>query len=215
MEFLDSMLLQGIEKADYEKMQQCLRTVTKSYKQGEIIYSFDSREKEIGLLEGGEAYLERVDIEGNKTMLDCLEVGSVFGTAIAFANEKEEDYSVICTKDAVVTYIPYEHITRQCEKVCLCHRKLIENMMHIFAEKAREFGERIEVISNRSIRGKLLYYLHIQAQRQNSHIIMLPFSVTTLAEYLCVDRSALTREISNMKKEGLIHMERRKVTLNS
>lgn len=215
MKNLDSMLLEGIKEADYEKMQQCLKTITKSYRQGEIIYSFDSEEKEIGLLEEGEAYLERVDIEGNKTMLDCLETGSVFGTAIAFANEKEEEYSVICTKDAVVTYIPYEHITRQCEKVCSCHRRLIENMLHIYAEKAREFGERIEVISNRSIRSKLLYYLHIQAQRQNSQTITLPFSVTTLAEYLCVDRSALTREISNMKRDGLIYMERRKVTLNS
>lgn len=215
MKFLESMLLDGIAEADYEKMQQCLKTITRSYRQGELIYSFDSPVKEIGLLEDGEAYLERVDLEGNKTMLDRLEAGSVFGTAIAFANEKEEDYVVICTKDAVVTYIPYEHITTQCEKVCLCHRRLIENMLHIFAEKAREFGERIEVISNRSIRSKLLYYLHIQARRQNSRVILLPFSVTTLAEYLCVDRSALTREISHMKKEGLIQMERRKVTLNS
>jgi CRP-like cAMP-binding protein len=91
---------------------------------------------------------------------------------------------------------------------CAFHHRLIENMVRIIARKNRELMRKVEVVSKRSIREKLLAYLSIQAQVQDSDYLQIPMGRVELAEYLCVDRSALTRELAKMKEEGLIDYDK-------
>jgi CRP-like cAMP-binding protein len=91
---------------------------------------------------------------------------------------------------------------------CRFHHQLIENMVHIIANKNRDLMRKVEVVSRRSIREKLLTYLSIQAQAQGSRYFEIPLGRLELAEYLCVDRSALTRELAKMKDEGLLDYDR-------
>ena len=104
--------------------------------------------------------------------------------------------------------IPLDRVMHSCTNTCACHHQLVENMVHIIADKNRDLIRKIEVISKRTIREKLLAYLSSQAQTQNSRYFEIPLSRTELAEYLCVDRSALTRELVKMRDDGLIDYDK-------
>lgn len=213
MNLQKSELFEEISSRDCQKMFGCLKVMKKEYKSGECIYSLEENEGQIGILESGSAYMERIDIDGNSTMLDHLGPGEIFGEMVAFSNQYGDSFRVICEKNCKVGYVPYKKIISPCGEACACHHQMIENLLSIISEKAQALSERIEIISNRTTRGKLLYYFQIQATKNGSRHFELPFSVTTLAEYLCVDRSAMAREISNMKSDGILEMSRRDVTL--
>ncbi|MDD2978346.1 MAG: Crp/Fnr family transcriptional regulator [Hespellia sp.] len=208
-----SELFSEISSADCQKMCGCLKVERRSYGTGETICSYDEGITDIGIIESGSAQLVRLDMEGNQTMLDHLQESDIFGEVIGFSNNKEDSFWIICEKECEVAFIPYQAITKMCHNVCPCHQKLLQNLLMIVAEKAKMLSERIEVISNRSTRNKLMYYFQLQAMKNGSKKFEIPFTVTNLAEYLCVDRSAMAREISSMKEEGLLEMSRRKVEL--
>lgn len=213
MGFQNSILFGDIASSDCQKMYGCLNIIRKKYKSGEIIYSFESDKEKIGILETGSANMVRIDIDGNQTMLDHLAERDIFGEMIAFANQRGDQFQVICEQNCQVAYISYKRIVQQCAEACACHQQMIQNLLTIISEKAQTLSERIEIISNRSIRNKLIYFFQLQATKNGRKTFQIPFSVTTLAEYLCVDRSAMAREISNMKADGLVEMTRRNVTL--
>lgn len=213
MEMKAREIFDQISSQDCQKIYGCMEVVRKKYKGGERVYTFEKHQGQIGILESGSAWMERIDIEGNSTMLEHLKAGEIFGEVVAFSNQCGDQFQVICERECTVAYMPYKKMIQPCSKVCACHQRMIENLLAIISEKAQNLSERIEIISNRTIRNKLMYYFQIQAAKEESKQFTLPFSVTTLAEYLCVDRSAMAREISKMKDEGLVKMNRRNVTL--
>ena len=106
-----------------------------------------------------------------------------------------------------------EHMTRRCEKACAHHSRLVENMFHIMTEKAAALSERVEVLSRRSIREKLLCYFGLLAGQRQKPSFQLPFSLSALADYISADRSAMMRELKKMKDEHLVEVAGRQVTL--
>ena len=114
----------------------------------------------------------------------------------------------LVSENANVLLIPLDRVMHSCTNTCVCHRQLVENMVHIIADKNRELIRKIEVISKRTIREKLLAYLSMQAQSQNARYFEIPLGRTELADYLCVDRSALTRELAKMRDDGLIDYDK-------
>jgi len=213
MKTTKDLLFHNIDDESCRKIISCMHARTRTFDPGEIMYSFtDSRDK-IGLVESGEAMLERMDINGSRTLLERLAPGDVFGAVIAFGNERTDYFHVICSHKAQVLFMPYSKMLSPCSKVCSCHRQLIYNLFQIYADKVYTFGERIEVLSNRSIRGKFLYYLDLQASKHHSKSFLLPYTMTGLADYLCVDRSALSREVTHMQQDGLFIMKGRKIIL--
>lgn len=206
-------LFDQISSQDCRKMYGCLEVVRRTYKTGERIYTFQENQGQIGIMESGSAWVQRIDIEGNSVMLDHLDMGEIFGEVIAFSRQYGDQFQVVCERNCTVAYMPYKKMIMPCGKLCACHQRMIENLLAIISEKAQNLSERIEVISNRTIRNKLLYYFQIQAAKEGKKSFSIPFSVSTLAEYLCVDRSAMTREIGKMKVDGLVDMNRRNVTL--
>ncbi|MDD3402557.1 MAG: Crp/Fnr family transcriptional regulator [Hespellia sp.] len=213
MEMSTRALFDQISSQDCQKMYGCMEVIRRKYKSGELIYTFQNNQGQIGIIEKGSAWMERIDIDGNSSMLDHLEEGEIFGEIIAFANQCGKQFQVVCEHECTVAYVPYKKIITPCGKVCECHQRMIENLLAIISEKAQNLSERIEIISNRSIRTKLLYYFQIQVAKAGVKSFRIPFSVTTLSEYLCVDRSAMAREIGKMKEEGILEMHRRDVTL--
>jgi len=99
-------------------------------------------------------------------------------------------------------------VMHSCTMACMFHHQLIENMVHIIANKNRDLMRKVEVISKKTLREKILAYLSIQAQLQDSRYFEIPLGRVELAEYLCADRSALTRELAKMKAEGLIDYDK-------
>ena len=105
-------------------------------------------------------------------------------------------------------FMPFDRVMHSCTMACQFHHRLIENMVKIIADKNRDLMQKVDVVSKRTIREKLLAYLSIQAQVQNSRYLEIPLGRVELAEYLCVDRSALTRELAKMKEDGLIDYDK-------
>ena len=154
-ELAQSPIFQGISYESYLAMVDCFHARTKTYQNGEIILSFGEGSQAVGIVEEGSAALLRIDADGNSTILEVLDPGGVFGETIAFSGVGGDSLMVVCRKSCRVLFIDYEHITKRCEKACEHHSVLVQNMLRLIAHKALALGERVEVLSQRSIRDKL------------------------------------------------------------
>lgn len=130
-------------------------------------------------------------------------------------SSKTDIIQVVCSKTCCVEFIDYYHLTKRCPRACSFHSTLVSNALHLLSLKAVHLSERLDILSQRTIREKLLRcFTLMAADQQASCSFTLPFSLGTLADYLCVDRSAMMREIGKMKKEGLLQMDKRQITLS-
>ena len=174
-----------------------------------ISYSLGKRYM-IGVMESGEASLVRFDYNGDKTIIEELESGDIFSDM--FVSSDSSELSVISLTDSVVTFFSYQEIVAKAEnsKYAL---NLLNNITLVMSKKLIKRNERIELLTKRSIRNKLLAYFELQAKKKNSKTFDLSYSYTDLADYLCVDRSALMRELKNLKEDKLIKDINKKITL--
>ena len=142
-----------------------------------------------------------------------MEPGGVFGEALAFTPALGDCVEVVSDGGAEVLFMEYSHIMKRCEKACAHHSQLVQNMFQLVAEQTRRLGHRVEVLSRRSIREKLLCYFSLRAQEAASRSFTLPFTLSALADYISADRSAMMRELKKMREEGLVAIEGRRVKL--
>lgn len=208
-----SALFDGISETEYAAMLHCFETYEQSYFSGALIRTFDDRNRSVGILQSGRADILRLDADGGKTVLEQLEEGSIFGEMLAFSGAEQENICVVCTQSCQVLYIDYEHIIKRCPKACAHHSTLVQNMLMLLSQKALLLSQRVEILSCRSIQEKLLHYFSLCAHQQGSASFRLPFSMSALADYICADRSAMTREMSRLKREQIISVDGRKITL--
>lgn len=206
-----SPLFQDISYEEYRKMLPCFQAVGRSYQSDELIYDFgDAQRNDVGIVERGTAALIRIDEEGVATVMEELGPGGVFGRDLAFAGSAGDSLEVVCRAPCEVLFIDYPHILRRCENACAYHSALVQNMLRLMASKAQALSERIDVLSRRSIREKLLCYFRQLAGRTGGASFTLPFSLSVLADYIATDRSAMMRELKRMKEEGLVEMDGRR-----
>ncbi len=206
-------LFKNIEPADLDSMYSCLSGVKRSYKAGETICSFSNDELRLGIITKGVVRLERTDFYGDLSLLDRLEENDIIGDISIYSSLDENELYAVAEQDCEVVFIDHEKIINPCQRVCPCHITMTKNLLTMIATKAQRLSLRVEVLSHKNIRSKLMSFFSMEAKRAGSNSFTLPFSVSTLAAYLCVDRSAMMREISKMKKDGLIEADRRKIKL--
>ena len=201
-------LFQGIQKDDLPPMMKCLGYHTASYKKGDYISLEEEDIKNIGIILRGKVDMVKEDLWGNKTILVRMKVGELFGETFACASSSISMASFCAASDADILFIPFKRVMRTCARTCGFHHRLIENMVTLIADKNRELIQKVEVISKRTLREKILAYLSVQAQVQGTKYFEVPLGRLEMADYLCADRSALTRELSNMRKEGLLDYDK-------
>lgn len=215
MDFYQKKLFHKISYDEYESMRICLSARIMSFTAGETISSYGSEQKQVGILSSGSASTIRYEMNGSRTILERLGPQDIFGEVLSFQNALYESIFVVCDKECSIMFFDYDHILRPCAKVCSCHQQLIQNMLQIISEKAILLSERVEVLSKRSIREKLLcYFFHLSGQFSRPSV-EIPFTMVDLADYLSVDRSAMTRELKRMKEDGLLSVEKHTVHLLS
>ena len=164
--------------------------------------------KEVGIILSGGVDMVKEDFWGNKAMLLRLRRNELFGETFACGDDSMSTVTFLVSEDARILFLPFDRVMHRGTMACEFHHRLVENMVRIIAGKNRDLMQKVEVVSKRSIREKILAYLSIQAQRQQSRYFEIPLGRVELAGYLCVDRSALTRELAKMKAEGLIDFHR-------
>lgn len=209
--FSELPLFRGNTDADALRMIECFHAPVRSFQAGEIAYTYGSSGKTVGILQSGAAALIKIDAAGNRTVLEHLTEGGVFGELIAFSSLPCDSVSVVCEAPCSILFLPQSKLTGTCEKVCDCHRLLMENMLSLISQKAFSLSERVEVLSCRSIREKLLCSFRIFAAREKSPAFTLPFSLSALSDYICSDRSAMMRELKKLKEEGFLEIRGKQV----
>ena len=205
---LDSPLLEGIEPEDRMAMLGCTGYHVGTFQKGAVIAFEDENINHIGIVISGAVDMVKEDIWGNKTMLVRTCRNEVFGETFACGSDNLSVVTFLVSEDAQILFMPFKRVMRSCTMACQFHHRLIENMVRVIANKNRDLMRKVEAVSKRSIREKILAYLSVQAQSQQSRYFEIPLGRVELAEYLCVDRSALTRELVKMREDGLIDYDR-------
>ena len=194
-------------------MMVCFHASEKWYKTGERVCSYDENNEQIGIVMEGTVQLLRTHTDGRQTILEQLEPGSLFGEPLSYTAFSGGSLQIYSLKDSKILYIDYAHLIKRCSKACTFHSQLVNNALQIIAQKSVQLSKRLEVLSQRTIRDKLLCYFSILSAQNQSQVFTLPFSYSLLADYLSVDRSAMMRELKRLKEEGIIRSDGRKITL--
>jgi len=215
MEYGSLALFYDITDQEVEAMIQCFRMRRCRFHPGQIICTYGESAGEVGVLVSGEAELVRLDYAGNRTILERLETGGVFGESLAFTPTLGDCVEVVSAAGSEVLFMEYSHIMKRCENACAHHSKLVQNMFRLVAEQTRRLSQRVEVLSRRSIRDKLMCWFQLRRLAAGADSFTLPFTLSALADYISADRSAMMRELRRMKEEGLVEMDGRRVTLRT
>ncbi|MBQ7800548.1 MAG: Crp/Fnr family transcriptional regulator [Oscillospiraceae bacterium] len=197
-------LFAEIKNEDLIPLLDCLRAEVKSYRKKDVIILEGEAARCIGIVLSGSVQIEISDYYGNRTILSTAEPSELFGESFACAEVKSIPINVVASENCEVMLIDCRRVMHSCTNACNFHSQMIFNLMRIVALKNIVFHQKIEIISKRSTREKLMAYLMFQAKRAKQSRFEIPFDRQELADYLGVDRSGLSNEISKLTAEGVL-----------
>lgn len=206
-------LFNQIEDESLVRALGCLGAKEKSYKKGDTVLTEGQEAKYFGIVLKGSVQLERVDYYGNRSILTSIEPSQLFGEAFACAGIKSLPIDVIAAEDTDIFFIDVRHIASPCDAACAFHAQLIINLLNIVAKKNLVLHQKIEITSKHSTREKLMTYLFLQEKNTGSRTFTIPYNRQELADYLGVERSGLSAEISKLRNEKVLECKRSTFTL--
>ena len=183
--------------------QGCSRIEKKHFSKNDNITTYIQKRNQICIMKKGTADLIRFDLNGNKDIVDNFTSNDIFGEAF-YPVHTNNELTVVATSDCEVLFFLYNNIYEKCKQNCKFHTTLSASLLELTLKNSVHQNTRIEVLSKRTIREKLLTYFSILSSKDFSKSFTLPFSLTNLADYLSVDRSAMMRELKNLVDEGFI-----------
>ncbi|MBR5517287.1 MAG: Crp/Fnr family transcriptional regulator [Firmicutes bacterium] len=197
-------LFNDIEESNIVGLMQCISARTKTYEKDDAIVLEGSPADFVGIVLSGKLQIIKEEFEGSLTIISDVMPGEMFGEVFACAKANEMPVSVYACEKSSVMLLNFNRLLTTCSNACPFHSKVIQNLLQIVSHKAISLNKRIEIISKRSIRDKLICYLSMEYERTRKTQFAIPFNRQQLADYLCVERSALSAEMSRMKKEKII-----------
>ncbi|AEF85789.1 cyclic nucleotide-binding protein [Treponema primitia ZAS-2] len=206
-------LFKGIAGPDLVSLLECLSARHKKYEKDSFVFMADDEPRFIGVVLSGALHILQDDFWGNRVILARAEPGELFGEAFSCGGVKKLPVSVQAVEKSEVLLIDLTRIITTCSSVCVFHRDLIKNTLQDMARKNIALIKKMEHITRRTTREKLLSYLSSQAQQQGSTVLTIPFKRQELAEYLSVDRSAMSAELGKMQDQGLIRFNKNRFEL--
>ena len=195
-------LFDSISFNDFEKLIGCLSATKKKIKKNESILKNGARVNNVYIILSGTVKVIKESIEGKENILAKLGTSEIFAEVFACANISHSPVTVTAIEESEVLLIDYNKVVKSCSSACVYHTILIENMLKLLARKNLMLQQKVEIISKRTIRERLMIFFDIE--RKNENKFTITFSREALADYLCVDRSAMSNEISKMQKENII-----------
>lgn len=207
-------LFKGIEASDLQALLSCLQASIRTYEKGQFIQQAGDAVTQIGVVLKGVVEVIQEDVLGRKSILTSIGRSGIFGEAIVTAQLEESPVSVVASQDAAICFLNYNEMVGMCGENCIFHTRLIQNMLGIMARKTLLLSKKLNYALMRNIRDKITAYLLDEFERKGKKIILLPYNREELADYLSVDRSALSRELSKMKQEGLLRYRKNEFILD-
>lgn len=206
-------LFKGIEESDLYPLLSCLCAKTIHYDKGTTVFFNGEGIERFGIVLSGQVQVVQDDYYGNRSILSKIGAGSLFGESFACAEIKSLPISVIAMTDSELLFIDCNRLTVPCSNACGFHSKLIQNMLNIVSIKNIALTRKIEFMSKRTTREKLIAYLSDEAKNAGSSSFIIPFNRQELADYLSVERSAMSAELSKLRNDGVIKFHKNQFQL--
>ena len=208
-----TQLFSGVSDTEISAMLNCLQAKLLTFQKGDYVFREGERIDNITVLVEGKLLVQHDDFWGNRNIVNVIRVGEMFGEAYVAPESGSLLNDVIAEEDSAVIFFDVRRILTVCSTACRFHSMVIQNLFFAISEKNRKLVQKIGHMSKRSTRAKLLSYLSEEAKRQNSSHFTIPFTRQQLADFLCVDRSAMSNELCKMRDEGLLQFDKNQFTL--
>ena len=208
-----TQLFAGVGDDEISAMLNCLQAQLLTFQKGEYVFREGEHLDKITLLVEGKLLIQKDDFWGNRSIVHAIQVGEMFGESYIAPESGAILNDVIAEENSAVLFFDIRKILTVCPSACKFHAMVIQNLFFAISEKNRKLVQKIGHISKRSTRAKLLSYLSEEAKRQNNSSFSIPFNRQQLADFLSVDRSAMSNELCKMRDEGLLEFDKNKFTL--
>jgi len=208
-----TQLFSGVSDSEISAMLSCLQAQLLTFKKGEYVYREGEHLDNISVLVKGKLLVQNNDFWGNRNIINVIHVGEMFGEAYVAPESGVLPNDVVAEEDSAVIFFNVRKILTVCSSACRFHSMVIQNLFFAISEKNRKLVQKIGHMSKRSTRAKLLSYLSQEAKKHNSNHFIIPFTRQQLADFLCVDRSAMSNELCKMRDEELLKFDRNQFTL--
>ena len=203
-----TQLFSGVGEEEIGAMLNCLQARLCTYKKGEYVLRHGEHLDKILVLVGGKLHIQRDDYWGNRSIINMVSIGEMFGEAYVAPESGTLMNDVLAVEDSAVIFFDVKRIITVCSAACRFHSMVVQNLFFAISEKNRKLVQKLTFMTKRTTREKLIAYLSEEAKRQNSSEFSIPFNRQQLADFLSVDRSAMSNELCKMRDEGLIEFEK-------
>lgn len=197
-------LFEGLSPAEIQAMLPCLSARVKTYTRGSYVFSAGDTVESVAILLAGQLHIRQDDYWGRRILVSIVQPGDMFGEAYALPGSGPIFQDAAVTEDSQVLFLDIERLLWPCTSGCDFHGRAMHNLYRAISQRNRHLLQRLFLVSRHSTREKVISYLSQEARRQQSSTLTLPLNRQQLADFLAVDRSALSAELSRMQKDGLI-----------
>ena len=206
-------LFSGISPEELPGLLDCLGAQTRPMEKRRPIFSAGQPARYLGVVLEGAVQILQEDYFGGRAVLGAAGPGELFGEAFACAGADSLPVTVLASESGSLLLLDCRRVTGPCEKGCAVHQRLVLNLLQVMAQKNLAFHQKLQILSRRTTREKLLAYLDLQARQHQSASFFIPFDRQALADYLGVERSGLSSEIGRLKAEGVLDCRKNRFTL--
>ena len=206
-------LFAGVGEEEIGAMLSCLGAKLLTYRKGDYVLRQGEHLNDILVLAEGGLHIQRDDYWGNRSILGHIGAGEIFGEAYVAPESGALLNDVIAVENSAVFFFDVKRVISTCSSACRFHTMVVQNLFFAISEKNRGLVRKLDYMSRRTTKEKLLSYLSEEAKKQNSSSITIPFNRQQLADYLSVDRSAMSNELCKMRDDGLLEFEKNRFRL--
>lgn len=200
----DIFLFKNLNQQEINTVINCTNSFTKIFSKNEFIALNGDEANYLTILLSGNLAISKTDFGGNKIIIAAIKEREVFGEAFIYSEDKTYKVDVLATTKSEILFIPYKKLTNICTKACDCHNIIMQNLLYLLARKNMNLNEKLECLSQKTTQGKIAFFLLRQYEKTGKNKIIIPFNRENFSEYLGVNRSALSRELSKLQKKGII-----------
>ena len=195
-------LFENVQNSEVLELLKCIGIKTKVFKKNAYILRVGSKIDYLAVILGGNAVMSKTDSFGKQTIIEELKMNDIFGHNIVCCGLDKSPVDVIAQNECEVLFLPFEKVVTPCEKLCPYHLQLIKNVMKMISKRNSLLNDKIDIIGQKTTRDKILALL--ETYRNGQRVFSIPYSREEMAKFLCVDRSAMSRELCRMRDEGIL-----------
>ncbi len=199
---------QGMTEEEILSVMHCVSAAVIERKKGEYIFRVGDGTEMMGLVLSGSVLSVQEDLWGHRNIMHRTGIGEYFAEPYAAMPGSLLNVSVVAEEDSKIMLMNMGRLLTTCSNACAHHNRLIRNLVSVMAQKVLNLNDKITHMAKRSTRDKILSYLSSEALRQGKLNFTIPYDRQQLADYLCVERAAMSAELSKLQKEGYLKTNR-------